>query len=428
MNLVYNTISANGADVSINGKIITVLNSADGTSATFNVANLPSVIRRQRRVTGVSRVVTLTPTGAAGKTWTVKIKSTNVLDGSVQNFIYNYSIANDLLTIPSATQIVTALKTAINGDLRIAVTASGTSTLILTGDVGYWDFAVQSVGTGVLTATVDGASVTSGWINNTTQVATGSITNAATSYAIKIVMDNALNGNSQEEFVYTVPQATDALGTIAAFIALINADTRSTVTASGTSTLILTAKSGSKSFTPTNVGVGTINWAATTATNAALIGQGLGSYLINSQFNDSNFVAGTSYTSFFIPVETEKAVGGNDLKKQTLLLAIFVSESATNYESFAGEFGTLTQAVQGVNATWAAAAGMAQVTTITGAIALTAGSTFGGENIRNGDVIYFTAGTYYPVEAITATAAGVSTNKVAAGSPSAFNKVLLRRI
>jgi hypothetical protein len=425
MNLVYNTISANGADVSINGKIITVSNAADGTSATFNAAGLPSIIKRQKKVTGVSRVVTLTPTAAAAKVYTVKIRATNVLDGGTQ--VFSYSYASDLVTAPSATVICTALEAAINADPRISVTASGTATLILTGDVGYWDFGVQSVGTGVLTATVDGGSVTSGWIANTIQVATGTPTEAATSYTVKIVMDNALTGVSQEEFFYTAPQVTDATGTVTALKALINADTRSTVTASGTATLILTAKSGYYTFTPTSVGVGTITWVATTATEAAVIGQGLGSYLINSQFNDSNIVSGTSYTSFFIPIETEKALGGNDLKKQTLFLSIFVSESATNYESFAGAYGTLTQAVQGINATWVAAAGTAAVTTITGAIALAGGSTFGGENIRTGDVIYYTAGTYYPVEAITTTLAGVSTNKVAVNA-AAFNKVLLRRI
>jgi hypothetical protein len=428
MNLVYNTISANGADVSIDGKIITVSNSADGTSATFNVANLPSVIRRQRRVTGVSRVVTLTPTAAVSRTYTVKLRATNVLDGGVQNFIYSFT--SDSVTAPSATQIVTALKAAINGDLKVSVTATGTATLILTGDVGYWDFSVQSAGTGVLTATVDGASVTSGWINNTVQVATLTPTSAdSTLFGVTIVADNLITGVSQDTFVFEVNSGASSSATIIcdALRALINTNPAISVTASGTATLVLTSDSQAKAFTATSTGVGTIAVAATTPTGAAIIGQGLGSYLINSQFNDPNFVAGTSYTSFFIPVETEKAVGGNDLKKQTLLLAIFVSESATNYESFAGQFGRLTQALSGANATWGAGnGGTVVVTTATGAVALT-GTSFTTENLRVGDVIYVTDAALYPVTVVTSQTAGFS-SKLGALSSGTLSKVQIRRI
>jgi hypothetical protein len=428
MNLVYNTISANGADVSINGKIITVLNSADGTSATFNVANLPSVIRRQRRVTGISRVVTLTPTASVSRTYTLKLRATNVLDGGYQNFIYNY--VSDSVTAPTATQIVTAFKTAINGDLRIPVTASGTATLILTGDVGYWDFGVQSTGTGVFTATVDGASVTSGWINNTTQVATLTPTAAdSTMFGVTIVADNLITGVAQDTFVFEVNSGASATATTisAQFIAAINANPAISVTASGTATLILTSDSQAKAFTATSTGVGTIAVAATTPTNAAVIGQGLGSYLINSQFNDSNFVAGTSYTSFFVPIETEKAVGGNDLKKQTTLLAIFVNEAATNYESFAGQFGTLTQALSGAQATWGAGnGGTVVVTTATGAVALT-GTSFTTENLRVGDVIFVTDAALYPITVITSQTAGFS-SKLGALSSGTLSKVQIRRI
>lgn len=428
MNLVYNTISANGADVSIDGKIITVSNSADGTSATFNVANLPSIIKRQRRVTGVSRVVTLTPTAATSKVYTVKIRATNVLDGGTQVFSYNYT--SDSVTAPTATQIVTAFKTAINGDTRVPVTASGTATLILTGDVGYWDFAVQSAGTGVLTATVDGGSVTSGWIANTIQVATLTPTSADnTLFGVQIIADNLVTGVAQDTFVFEVNSLGSSSATIIcdALRALINSNPAISVTASGTATLILTSDSQAKAFTPTSTGVGTIAVVATTPTSAAVVGQGLGSYLINSQFNDSNFVSGTSYTSFFVPIETEKAVGGNDLKKQTTLLAIFVSESATNYESFAGQFGRLTQALSGANATWGAGnGGTVVVTTATGAVALT-GTSFTTENLRVGDVIYVTDAALYPVTVITSQTAAFSSKLGALGS-GVLSKVQIRRI
>ncbi len=428
MNLVYNTISANGADVSINGKIITVLNSADGTSATFNVANLPSVIRRQRRVTGVSRVVTLTPTAATSKIYTLKLRATNVLDGSYQNFIYNY--VSDSVTAPTANQIVTALTAAINSDPKISVTASGTSTLILTGDSGYWDFGVQSTGTGTLTATVNGASVTSGWINNTIQVSTLTPTAADnTMFGVTIVADNLITGVSQDTFVFEVNSGTSATATTIcdALRALINANAAISVTASGTATLILTSDSQAKAFTPTSTGVGTIAVAATTPTNAAVIGQGLGSQLINSQFNNPNFVAGTNYTSFFVPIKTEKAIGGNDLKSETDLLAIFVSESATNYESFAGQFGTLTQALNGAVATWGAGnGGTVVVTTATGAVALT-GTSFTTENLRVGDVIYVTDAALYPITVVTSQTAGFS-SKLGALSSGALSKVQIRRI
>lgn len=428
MNLVYNTISANGADVSINGKIITVLNSADGTSATFNVANLPSVIRRQRRVTGVSRVVTLTPTAATSKIYTLKLRGTNVLDGSYQNFIYSY--VSDSVTAPTATDICNAFRTAINGDVKVAVTASGTSTLILTGDAGYWDFGVQSTGTGTMTATVNGASVTSGWINNTTQVSTLTPTAADnTMFGVTIVADNLITGVSQDTFVFEVNSLVSSSPTIIcnALRALINSNPAISVTASGTATLVLTSDSQAKVFTATSTGVGTIAVAATTPSSAAVIGQGLGTRIIESQFNNPNIVAGTSYTSFFVPIETAQAVGSNDLKKQTELLAIFVSESAANYESFAGQFCTLTQALLGAQATWGAGnGGTVVVTTATGAVALT-GTSFTTENLRVGDVIFVTDAALYPITVVTSQTAGFS-SKLGDLSSGTLSKVQIRRI
>lgn len=135
--LVFNTVTANGADVQTSSSMVTLTGAADGGSVTFNQKMLVAYAGRQVRVAGTNQVSTFTITAANNASYAIVIEATNKITGSPQNFPYAY------VSDASATtaEICNAFVAAINADNRISVTASNVGdVLTLTGETPYFTF------------------------------------------------------------------------------------------------------------------------------------------------------------------------------------------------------------------------------------------------------------------------------------------------
>lgn len=135
--LVFNTVTANGADVQTSSSMVTLTGAASNGSVTFNQKMLVAYAGRQVRVAGTAQVSTFTITAANNANYAIVIEATNKLTGTPQNFSYTYT------SDASGTQaeICDAFVAAINADARISVTASNVgNVLTLTGESPYFIF------------------------------------------------------------------------------------------------------------------------------------------------------------------------------------------------------------------------------------------------------------------------------------------------
>jgi hypothetical protein len=110
-------------------------------------------------VNGVAQVDTVTPTPANQQPYQLTIDAT----------VFDYTTG----TSATAEEIVAAFTALINADLVLAVTASGTTTLILTADATGTAFATSDTGTGVLTVVTTTAPVTAVAATGSTTVPAG---------------------------------------------------------------------------------------------------------------------------------------------------------------------------------------------------------------------------------------------------------------
>jgi hypothetical protein len=127
---------------------LTIGDSTTGAQKTIPYSSIISSTK-QAKVAEVSQVDTVTPTAANSVTYTL------VLAQTVENGFYytqTYSYTSD--SSATATEICNGFRSVINGDTKIKVTASGTTTLVLTADAGYSQFlttvVTSSSSTGVL--------------------------------------------------------------------------------------------------------------------------------------------------------------------------------------------------------------------------------------------------------------------------------------
>lgn len=209
-----------------------------------------------------------------------------------------------------------------------------------------------------------------------------------------------------------------------AFRAIINSMPELSVTASGTTTLILTAKAGFPIFTLTTAD----SKMSIAATTAGVVGVGTGTSLIAQYpstagyYNAGGFSAASSIvaTNTYTQVVVKSVVGNSAV--------ILVKSDATNYNDLLGSYGTLTALKAGYRAILSApATTTAAVTVTTGAIALAGGSvTFATLGAQSGD--YIVIGTdITAITGITGAAAGFGTLTTAV-SAATFKFAAFRNI
>lgn len=201
------------------------------------------------------------------------------------------------------------------------------------------------------------------------------------------------------------------------------------ITASGTTTLVLTAVTGEYSsqaaFSVASYGVGVITFATGTP---AVIGVGKGIFLKGGNYYDADLVDSSYYYQVIMNYANAEPTGSAmNVSNLVDCNVLYVLSTATNVDSLVGTYGTLTIALTGKSATYVAGTGTLATTTGTGALALAGGSGFGVDGILVGDVLFLTTAAYFPVISITSQTAGYSSNTTAGSSgPAAFTIVRIR--
>lgn len=232
-----------------------------------------------------------------------------------------------------------------------------------------------------------------------------------------------------------IVSVTTAVGTSATLYGnqvrtVINADTDFSVAATGTSTIILTGKTGFPYFVVggalaslTSVGSATATVSTGMSANngtAGVIAQGTGAllqakygYSANSNaldFDNLSSMVATSYYTEVIISYLDNNIGNGVFNqttatKQAVVLVLygtsaqgantFSSSTTANYSDLFGTYGTITGLAAGYAVTISApATTTAVITTATGAIALAGGSTtFASLGSQSGDYVYIAADT-----------------------------------
>jgi hypothetical protein len=210
----------------------------------------------------------------------------------------------------------------------------------------------------------------------------------------------------------TSDSSTSATEICDAFRAAINSMPELSVTASGTSTLVVTAKAGFPTFT-----LSTTDSKMTIATSAGTVGVGSGTSLISTYpstagyFNAGGFTAAANIvaTNNYTQVLVTSTTGGSAV--------ILVKYDATNVGDLLGTYGTLTALKAGYRAILSApATTTAAVTVTTGAIALAGGSvTFATLGAQSGDYIVI-GSDITKITGVTGLTAGFGTLTTAASA------------
>lgn len=273
------------------------------------------------------------------------------------------------------------------------------------------------------------------------QVATGTPTVAnSTVYQISIQYTNRYTGNS--ETFTTTPFVSDATATDVEINNNLRAQLASQpqipITGSGTTLLVFTGQTGFAGFTVTNIGPGVITFAPTTA---AIWAVGLGSQIRQGNYAEPSAMASIVDASYYYQVEMNVAnndpVGTSQTKSDLINRnVLYVLSTATNISTLVGTYGTLTEGLQGVKATFndtpVGTTPTLAYTTATGALALAGtGNTWAANGLLEGDVLYYPGAptVYYPIAVQSTNTAGFSTAGNGADvSAAAFYTITLRKI
>lgn len=198
------------------------------------------------------------------------------------------------------------------------------------------------------------------------------------------------------------------------------------VTATGTTTLILTANAGFAQFTATNVGVGVIAFVTGTP---AVVRVGYGADLKEVFPEASASITDTAYYYQVIMDYGSASYGTQTMTNSDVVnrAAVLVLSTATNLATLVGTYGTLTQAIAGYAATYAAGTGTLAADDSDDLLTLATG-TFPGQNILPGDVLFQDGeSVYYVVESVVTTATALS-NVAADNAAAAYTIIYLRKI
>lgn len=249
------------------------------------------------------------------------------------------------------------------------------------------------------------------------QVCTFTTGNAT--YSINI-LSKSLVTNVPKTFTYNIINAAGltAPQIDAQFIGLINADLSIPITASGTTTLILTAKAGYPLFQTTNndpTSTVTIVVDGTGGSTLGVVGYGSGAVLaLNPTLLDAGIVATNNYTTVTVEYYNLKSRDSDSFSNAINTQVIYINQGDVDYLSLVGTYGNLTLALNGkqVSAPVAmVATGTAAYAQATGIITLATAGTFSSQDIKVGDIIYIDSAPTVPipVKIETTNLLGVST-------------------
>jgi len=253
------------------------------------------------------------------------------------------------------------------------------------------------------------------YVAEVAQVSTVTVSTVSNSaiYTMSLIC-NDVNSGMIVSVPLTVTSDSTASNTeiAAAFAAAINSMPELSVSATSSTTLVVTAKAGFPIFTLT-----TTDSKLSISTSAGTVGVGTGTSLIAKYpstagyYNAGGFSAASSIvaTNTYTEVTVSSVVGNSAV--------ILVKSDATNYSDLLGTYGTLTALNAGYRAILSApATTTAAVTVTTGAIALAGGAvTFATLGAQSGD--YIVIGTdITAITGITGAAAGFGTLTTAASA------------
>lgn len=226
------------------------------------------------------------------------------------------------------------------------------------------------------------------YVAEVSQVATvtiGTVSNNAV-YTLSLIC-NDVNSGMITSVPLTVTSDSTATNTeiAAAFAAAINSMPELSVTATSTTTLVVTAKAGFPIFSLSS----TDSKLSIAVTTAGVVGTGSGAAMIDKYPSTSGYYNAGGFVNASKIVSTNnyaqvlvKSVNGDSA-------VILVNAAATNYNDLLGSYGTLTGLKAGFRVVLSApATTTAAVTVTTGAITLAGGSTtFATLGGRGGDFI-----------------------------------------
>ncbi len=262
------------------------------------------------------------------------------------------------------------------------------------------------------------------------QVTTGtpSVGNS-TAYAINLVYTNKRTGIIEStDLIYTSDASATATEICDYFRNAVNSlSDIMPIAATGTTTLILTAVTGSNSsqaqFTATSYGVGSIAFVTGTP---AVIGVGKGVFIQGSPYPSADVVDGSYYYQVIMDFCNSEELGST-MSNSTLVdrNVLYVLSTATNVETLVGTYGTITYMLAGKSATWVASGGTIEYTVTTGVITI-ATDTFASAGLLVGDITLIGATTALAVAApstilsILTQATAVGTNVTAVAAATGF--------
>ena len=256
------------------------------------------------------------------------------------------------------------------------------------------------------------------YVAEVSQIATVTVSTVSNSaiYTMSLIC-NDVNSGMITSVPLTVTSDSTASNTeiAAAFAAAINSMPELSVSATSSTTLVVTAKAGFPIFTLTTTDSKLS--VSDPYTQLGVVGVGTGTSLIAKYpstagyYNAGGFSAASSIvaTNTYTEVIVSSTVGNSAV--------ILVKSDATNYSDLLGTYGTLTALNAGYRAILSApATTTAAVTVTTGAIALAGGAvTFATLGAQSGD--YIVIGTdITAITGITGAAAGFGTLTTAASA------------
>ena len=250
------------------------------------------------------------------------------------------------------------------------------------------------------------------YVAETLQVTTVTPTSAnSTVFSLTIVGQSTLDGRNKE-WTVTVTSAVSASATTICtqLKAGFNAYTDIPVTFGGIATLVCTGVSGNAKFSIA-AGVNSVGaYAFITTSPAAVIGYGAGTLIAASNLSSPDIITTNNYTTVTInyidPIAVQTRNTVHDLYSSLIL---YVNEGDADYVTLTGTYGSLTQAIKGVAATWSAVSGNITFTITTGAITLGTGS-FSTKGLTVGDVLMIGASAPAGVTAGVSVIQGISDN------------------
>jgi hypothetical protein len=238
------------------------------------------------------------------------------------------------------------------------------------------------------TSNIDSVVITP-YVAEVAQVSTVTISTVSNNaiYSLSLIC-NDVNSGMITSVPLTVTSDSTATNTeiAAAFAAAINGMPELSVTATSSTTLVVTAKAGFPIFT-----LATSDTKLSISTSAGTVGVGTGTSLISTYPSTAGYFSAGGFNAAASIVATNNYTQVLVLSRTGGSAVILVNEAATNYPSLLGTFGTLKGLQAGYRVTGVAITGTAGTNT-TNVQTMTSG-VLGTEDVVAGDYIVGDAGS-----------------------------------